>query len=154
LQQAAEEEPLADEAARQRQTAEAQHEDRHHQSHARRFLSESREVVNVVSDKTATVQTDDDAERADVHQGVDKQVDDEADVAVFIRGDDAEQQVARVRDRRIGEQTFRVHLRDGCPVADHDRVGGDEAEERRPVSAHPAERFEKDARQQCETRGL
>src|SRR3712207_8908587 len=58
------------------------------------------------------------AERADVHEGVDDEVDGEPRVAVPVRRDDAEQEVPGVRDGRVGQQPLRVRLRHGRPVAE------------------------------------
>src|SRR6185369_12217344 len=53
LNQAAKQKVLADESTCDRQPAERQHENRHHRGHARRFLAETAEVVNVIADNSA-----------------------------------------------------------------------------------------------------
>ena len=94
----------------------------------------------------------DDAERADVHQSIDEQIEDDADVAVSVTGDETQEQIARVRDRRISQEPLGVRLCDRSPVADEDRDGSDETELRGPICAHAAERLDEDAHVERETR--
>jgi len=86
----------------------------------------SGEVVEFVADDVALAQGGDDGEDAEVHEGVDEQVDEDAFKAVdeagrvrrgCAHGDEGEQHVSDVRDGGIGEQALGVGLGEGCEVA-------------------------------------
>ncbi len=103
-------------------------------------------------------QRSDHRERAQVHEGVDQQIDQDALEAVGVEavirsGDQAEQHVANVGDRGIGQQALQVALRQRGKVrAGH---GGDRNEhQERNVSGAQREHHHEQAQQHRPACGL
>ena len=57
-------------------------------------------------------------QRAEVHERVHQEVNRDALDAGLVAGDEAEQHVAGVRDRAVGQQPLDVGLADGGEIAD------------------------------------
>ena len=99
-------------------------------------------------------QRHDHQERAQVHERVDQHVDRDALDAGVVAGDQAEQHVAGVRDRAVGQQALDVGLVDGGQVADVSVSDRDHGEQRLPGLARGGQRAEEDAQQEGDRRGL
>ena len=139
--QAQEDEVLALEAGQRRNSGQREQEDQHQHGFDGSARVEAVEVVEFVADHVAVAQRRDHAERAEVHEGVDQQINQDAFDAVraeFVgsSGDQAEQHVADVRDGRIGQQALGVGLRERGEVrAGHGR-DGNEDQHGNPGGAH------------------
>ena len=70
---------------------------------------------------------------AEVGEDVDERVNEHAAQPQGVEGDDAEQRVAGVRDRRVGQHALHVVLRDSGQIAQHHRQRGDGGQHVAPV---------------------
>ena len=88
---------------------------------ARALAREAGEVVEASQSWPASRERHQHGERAEVHEDVGEQVEEHGAVAFGRAGDEADQQVAGVRDARVGEQALHVVLDHRHHVADDDR---------------------------------
>ena len=123
---------LPEEARRRREPGEREHRDRHRPRQQRPVRAEPVERRDPVAQPGLALARDDHRERGQVHQQVDREVeDDRADPE--LRGhDDARDHVARLRHRRVREQPLERGLPDRAHVADHDRHDREHGQRRRP----------------------
>ena len=75
----------------------------------------------------------DDGERADIHQRVGQQIEQEPRSGRFIGSDDRHHEVTRVRDPGIGEHPLDAHLHRGDEIGDHHREHGQPPQNRPPI---------------------
>src|ERR1700692_2682708 len=110
-------EVLAHEASRGRNPGEREHEDEEKNGGGGVALVEAVEVVEFVADDAPLAENNHDGKGADGHEGVSDQVVDDSREAGFVRGDETEEDVADMRDGRVGEQALDVGLRKGRQIA-------------------------------------
>jgi len=129
-------------------------EDQHPQGVGRAFVHQSVQVVDVLSGNAAAGERGQNEERAEVHEGVDQNVNQHALDAHGIAGDDAEQDVAGVVDGAVGEQALGVGLGEGGEIADGHGEHRGADEQRLPGCAGRGQGAEQQAQQQGERGGL
>src|SRR5260370_4382907 len=112
-----EDEVLANEARRGRNAGEREREYEEKESGSRAAMIESVKIVQFVTDDAALAEHDNNSESADRHERVGDQVVEDSREAGFVAGDEAEKNVADMRDGRVGEEALDVGLREGREVA-------------------------------------
>ena len=142
--EAEEDEVFAPEAGQRRDSGQREQEDQHEDGFDGSAGVEAVEIVELVADYVAVAQRSDHAERAEVHEGIDQQIDQNAFDAVRIElrrssRDQAEQHVADVRDGRVGEQALGVGLGERGEVRARHGGDGDEDEQRNVEWTHGRE---------------
>ncbi len=100
---------------------EREREDRQQRGEARALAREAGEVVEAVAVAAGLGERHQHGEGAEVREDVDEQVEEDGAVALDRAGGEADQQVAGVRDARVGEQPLQVVLDHRHHVADDDR---------------------------------
>src|SRR6267378_7142658 len=110
-------EVLAHEARRGRNASEREHEYEEKESGSGAAMIESVKIVEFIADQAALAEHDNNSESADRHERVGDQVVDDSREAGFVAGDEAEKNVADVRDGRVSEEALDVGLRKGRKVA-------------------------------------
>src|SRR5258708_1459040 len=108
---------LAHEARRGRNAGEREHEYEEKESGSGAAMIESIKIVEFIADQAALAEHDNNSESADRHERVGDQVVEHSREAGFVAGDEAEKNVADVRDGRVGEEALDVGLRKGREVA-------------------------------------
>src|SRR5208283_4893162 len=93
------------------------------------------EVVELVANDVAVPQRGNHSERAEVHEGIDQKINQDALDAVRTElsrssCDQAEQHVADVGDGRVGQQALGVGLREGGKICARHGGDGDENKQR------------------------
>jgi hypothetical protein len=120
-------------------------------------MKPARQILELVANDVLPAQEDDDAERAELHEGVDEQIHqrrrDTACVA-SARRHDANQEIPGVRNRRVRKHAFQVALRQRGKVADRHRHDGQHFEQDSPVRAQRRHALEKEAQQHRKRRRL
>ena len=112
------------------------------------------EVLQLVADDILAAQHDDDGKRAELHERIHEQVDQRGFDAARRARHHADEHVAGVRDRRVGQHPFHVRLRERRDVADRHRDDGQRLEQQPPVGIHHRQPFDEDTQQHRERRGL
>ena len=96
----------------------------------------------------------DDAERAGGRERVDQEVEEHGARPAGSAGHETDEHVADVGDRRVGEHSLEVRLRDRHHVADGHRDRRDGPEERRPVEREAPRHHRQHPDQRREGSGL
>ena len=112
---------LRDEAGGRREAAEREQEHRHQAGQARARLPQAGEVAQLIVRVLGRAEQRHDAERAHVGDRVGQQVEEDGALPRRVGRDDAEQQVAGVRDARIREHALDVVLQHAEHRADDHR---------------------------------
>src|SRR5882762_7591859 len=108
---------LAHEARRGRNAGVREHEDKEKEGGGGAAMIESVKIVEFIADQAALAEHDNNSESADGHERVGDQVVEDSREAGFVAGDEAEKNVADVRDGRVGEEALDVGLSEGREVA-------------------------------------
>src|SRR5215469_2211262 len=116
---------LASESARQRYASKRDEEERENSGDQWRPLPETRPPGHVGRLARTVPYQGDDREGADRGESVRRQVEQAAGQACCVGCDHAGEDVAGLRDRRVGEQPFHVRLRNRDYGADQHRDNGD-----------------------------
>src|SRR5271157_4350905 len=135
--QAEEDEVLAPESSERRNAGQGQHEDQHEDGFDGSARVEAVQVVELVADHLLVAQRSDHAESAEIHEGVNQQVDQDALDAVGAEfggraGDQAEQHVADMGDGGVGQQALGVGLRERGEIRAGHGGDGNENHNRNP----------------------
>src|SRR5882757_7301313 len=118
-------EVLAHETCRGRNAGERKHEDKEKEGGGGAAMIESVKIVEFIADQAALAEHDNNSESAGGHEHVGDKVVDDSREAGFVAGDEAEKNVADVRDGRVGEEALDVGLRKGRKIAPSERGHGD-----------------------------
>src|SRR5665648_524677 len=123
-----EEVELAPEADRRRDARERHHEHGHEDRCPGHRAAQPAHLAQRVRELAAVADPDEHAERPEVHERVGGQIEEDgADaqrVARLAGGDEAEREIPRVGDARVGEHALEVTLRQRQHVPDHHRENG------------------------------
>src|SRR5260221_6048948 len=114
-------EVLAHETCRERNAGERKHEDKEKEGGGGAAMIKSVKIVEFIADQAPLEEQDNNSESADGHERVGDQVVEDSREAGFVAGDEAEKNVADVRDGRIGEEALDVGLRKGRKIDPRDR---------------------------------
>src|SRR5579863_1440003 len=152
---------LRHEAGRRRNPGERDQENQHQDGSGGIALDQAVQVVHFVANHSLPAQDDHDRERAGVEEGVGKKIESNGlepalvQRAVLIHaGNKAEQNVADLRDRRIGKHALDVRLRDGGESSDGERENRDGGHDPDPVDTDRPEDREEQAQQQRKAGGF
>ena len=125
---------FAPEARQRRNSRKRKQEDQHEHGFDRSARIQSVKIVEFVANHVAMAQRGDHSERAQVHERIDQQINQNTFNAVSTdfrgsSGDQSQQHVANMRDGRISQQAFRVGLRERGEVrASHGGDGNEDQE--------------------------
>lgn len=142
------------EAGHGRETGQGKHEDSQSARQERSAIPEAAKVAVVVAAIIDALQQRDDAERAQVHEAVAEQVEEDGTESDGTAHYDADEQVAGMGDAGIGQHPFEVVLRKGQDVAANDGENRDSPDDRSPIGLGIEEDDIKDAGEGDEGGGL
>ncbi len=123
-----------------RDATERQQEHGHQSGKRRPRAPETGKITQLVVLVLSGAQERDDAERADIGDGVGEEIKEDGCFPVAIRRDDTEQQIPCVRDARVGKHPLDVRLNDTDDGADDHRDRGDHRQNRDPLTLQRFER--------------
>ncbi len=115
-----------------RNAREREHEDQQQDGGAGVAVIEAVEVVEFIADDAALAHHDDDGEGTDGHEGVGDEVIKNAHQTGFVPGDDAQQDVADMGDRRVSQQALDVGLRKSGQISPGKRSDGNSGDQVEP----------------------
>ena len=90
------------------------------------------EILDLLDHAPVAPHAQDDGEGADIHEEIDRHVDEDAAHARWAAGGEADQGIADMADGAVGHQPLDVVLIDGGEGAQHHRGDGDEPDDLAP----------------------
>src|SRR5437667_7251612 len=129
LDERKENEILAHEAGRWRDTSKRKHKDQQQDSSGGATLVKTIQVFQFFADNPFLTKHNDDRERAGGHKHIRQQIEGDAGKSSFVPGDETEQDVADVGDRRVSEQTLYICLGQRGEMAPGEGSHGEHREE-------------------------